>query len=457
MIVLPPGLARSFRAVARKCVAGRARGPSPPVVARTGGGRLTLAAAFDGVVLAVEAEVAGAADETVLVPLDLLDEVDADASVEIDGAAGTARWAGRGGPRTAAFAPVLPGKHHDLPPSPRSFGPVPPTFLAALHACGAVRKTGTDAARFALSRIQVRGEAGQVVATDGHQALIWGGFAFPFQADRLVPAVPVFGVKELAAQADVRVGATDAHLVVRAGPWAVWLAIDPHARFPDVAGAVPRTGGTIAGLDERDAAELLAALPGLPGGGADTDHAVTLDLDVGVVVRGRDDATGAVGDIRLSRSPTAGPPARVAVDRRALARAVSLGCVTLRVVPGKPLAAEGAGRTFVAVALDSGRVIPRATETALARTEPPKRSTAMRPHETNGHGPPPRPDPAGGGADPPDPLIEAEALRTALAEAATRAARLVQALKHFRRQRRVLETAWAGLQSLGLGPAGGAP
>ena len=459
MIVVPRGLARTFRAVARKCGAGRPRGPAPAVVVRAAGRRVTLSARFDGVVLAAEAPTDGAADETVVVPMAVFDAVDADGPLEVDGPSGTAKWDGRAGPRTLPFEAQPPGPHHDPPATPKRFAPVPPAFLTALHACG--RQAGGDSGRFVLSRVQVKGKLGQVVATDGRQALVWGGFALPFAGDLLVPAVPVFGTKELAAQGEVRVGTTAEHLVVRAGPWAVWLAADPHGRFPDVAGVVPASGGSVAGIDERDADDLLAALPGLPGAGADDDHAVTLDLDGGVVVRARADGTGEAREVRLTRSTSAGPAARVAVDRRALARALSLGCFTLRLVPGKPIAAEGADRTFVAVALDPAHIVPPAAAEAVSAAATPvsplpaTRTTAMRPHETNGHGPSARPDPAGGGADPPDPLVEAEALRLALAEAAGRAARLVQALKQFRRQRRVLETAWAGLQSLGLGPAGG--
>ena len=42
MIVLTRGLARSFRAAAKKCLNGRPRGPAPPVVCQARGGTLTL-------------------------------------------------------------------------------------------------------------------------------------------------------------------------------------------------------------------------------------------------------------------------------------------------------------------------------------------------------------------------------------------------------------------------------
>ncbi|HET6575540.1 MAG TPA: hypothetical protein VFG68_18195 [Fimbriiglobus sp.] len=70
--------------------------------------------------------------------------------------------------------------------------------------------------------------------------------------------------------------------------------------------------------DGGDAAALLDALPHLPGTGG-ADLAVTLDLDGWVVVRAKGAETGEVREVALTRSPAAGPPARAAVDRKAVA------------------------------------------------------------------------------------------------------------------------------------------
>lgn len=53
-----------------------------------------------------------------------------------------------------------------------------------------------------------------------------------------------------------------------------------------------------------------------------------------------------------------------------------------------------------------------------------------------------------------DPLAEAEALRAALSEAAVRVGRLLQCLKQWKRHRRVLESAFTSIKSLGLGQGG---
>ena len=65
-------------------------------------------------------------------------------------------------------------------------------------------------------------------------------------------------------------------------------------------------------------------------------------------------------------------------------------------------------------------------------------------------GGPPR-DPSA--ADPVlDPLTEAEALRTALAEAVRQTSRLILSLRQFHKQRRALQTAMSSLKHLRLGP-----
>ena len=369
---------------------------------------------------------------------------------------GSARWTRHGLPQTLPCAAILPGKQHHVPALPDDWHPVPATLLTALHECG--RTAARDAARFALHRVQVRGRAGQVVGTDGRTALLWSGFRFPFAEDLLVPAVPAFGCRELAG-GDVRLGRTASHLVVEVGPWTVWLPVDKTGRYPDVAGVVPRPGGgTVAGIDERDAAVLLDALPGLPGAG-DEDRPVTLDLDGWVAVRARDAESGAVKEVVLTRSPAAGPPARAAIDRKALTRALGLGCHTVRLADdGKPVAFEGDHRTFVTVALDPSLTVApdpsaaRVTTCDRVSPSPPttERSTPVKPHETNGR--PPAGKPAPPPAEQPDPLAEAEALRAALADAAHRAARLVALLRGRKREQRALSQVYSSLKSLNLGP-----
>ncbi len=327
------------------------------------------------------------------------------------------RWAGDGAPGSVPVTFVLPGKQHDPLPRPET-KPVAARVLVALHEAG--RTSSREDGRFALSRVQVLGATGRIVATDGKIAVMFDGFTFPFTGDVLVPAIPLFGTPEVRDETDVQVGRTDSHLVVSPGDWTVWLGVAPAGKFPDVAAVVPRHAPTTVALDRGDAAGLLPQLPGLPGLSHDL-RPVTLCADGILAVRAGDD-TGAVKEVVLARSPVTGPAARVALDRRALARILALRCTALRVTPGKALVGTGDGVTVLAALLD-----PELAVAPFARapgpdadvpipdlrpdpdTNPnPKRNTAVKPHETNGHPPGGRHDPP---AETPDPLVAAEELR----------------------------------------------
>jgi hypothetical protein len=239
--------------------------------------------------------------------------------------------------------------------------------------------------------------------------------------------------------------------------------VNAACKVPDVASILRQAGsGTAPLIDGRDAADLLRALPELPGAD-DEDRPITLGLDGVVTVRARDEATGTVREFPLARSRSAGPPARVAVDRAALARALALGCHAVRTDPaGKVLAADGPDRTFVVAALSPARAVPPADGgtgevpgpqlDSVSKPDTDERRTAVKPNATNGRPPDDRPDPPDG--DPPDPLAEAEALRASLAEAAADAARLVAALKARQKEKKALATVWSSLKALNLGPGG---
>ena len=53
-----------------------------------------------------------------------------------------------------------------------------------------------------------------------------------------------------------------------------------------------------------------------------------------------------------------------------------------------------------------------------------------------------------------DPLVEAETLRTHLAEAAASVSRLIVQLKAGRKEKKVLATVWSNLKALNLGSGG---
>jgi hypothetical protein len=456
MTLFTRAVARDFRVLLGRCVSGRPRGPAPPVVIEIQDQmRTVVSTTADGVTLTHSSPAPKEGNDRLVLPSAVLAEVEGgtDEPVALERQSklrGVVRWPGGGKPRSLPVELILPGRQHELP-APPALSPIPAKLLTALHECG--RTAARESGRFALSKVQLQGKSGRVVGTDGKVALVWGGWKFQFADDVLVPALPVFGSKPLARIPEVTLGRTATHLVVAVGPWTVWLPTDTGAKFPDVAGVVPRRAPTTAEIDGRDAAELLEILPGLPGGDHE-NRPVTLYADRVVRVRARGEG-GETREVTLTRSPVAGPAGLVALDRRVLARALALGCHTLKLTPDRPVGLEGDGFTLVAAGLDPALVVPPAEETLKTSTDDPdgtqtltnpERSPPMKPPETNGHAPP-RGDPA-------DPLDLAEELRAALADAAAKAARLVAALRQSRKDKKVLSAVLTNLKQLNLGDGG---
>jgi hypothetical protein len=456
MIRIPRGLARSFRAALRKCRVTRLRSPAPDVEVRADAGGLVLTCSLEGVTLILKepTPVEGAA--CIRVPMAVLEAVDG-AAVELSmtGMQGTARWESRDGPQS-----------HSLEDSPEEESPlrsalpdemhaVSAGFLTALHECG--RTAARESSRYALHRVQVQGKSGRVVATSGKHALICRGFRLTFRDTILIPAIPLFGSKELAGADAVHIGLTSDHFVVAAGPWTVFLPLDKKGSFPDVAGIVPRAPGStvvdIEALDAAEAREALAAWPDTSEGVA----AVTLEVEDGIVLRAANDETHERRELRLLRSTGTGPPVRFVLDRMVLIQALTLGCCSFRLALDKPMLAEGNDRTLLAVMLDSALAVPSAPSSDRtevdSQSETPFQRSPMKPEtngSTNGRHSPETPN----GIEGLDPLAEAESLRVALGEVVARVGRLIQCLRQFRRQKRVLETAFSSLKTLGMGPGG---
>src|SRR5262249_717622 len=126
--------------------------------------------------------------------------------------------------------------------------------------------------------------------------------------------------------------------------------------------------------------------------------------------------------------------------------------------PGTPLLCVDARRSYLWMPLSAGAAAAGPAKPQPAREdapapvpdpvpphEPVKRNPTMPPNE-------PRPDAGRNAAPtrgaPPDPLLEAEALRGVLQEALARTGRLIAALKHQRRQSRVILSAADSLRKL---------
>ena len=456
MIVIPRDFARTFRVLAKKCLAGRPRGPAPFVTLQVRDDHLTLWCRIESVGMLGCIAARSAAMDLIVVPMDLLAAVEGSRADGVELVVdsklhGAASWSEHGEAKSHAFEAVLPGKQHKDPDLPDRV-PMPDAFRIALHECGRTADRGGE--RYALQHVQIRGSTGDVIGTDSRQLLVWGGFVFPFPNDVLVPAIPVFGSRELAEGGELAIGRTDSDVVVTNGPWSVFLPIC-EGKYPDARSILPKAGECAeVTLDDAQAAELLRALPAFPGAAAD-DRPVTLDLADGLTVRARDESTGAVEELAIAAAVT-GPAVAVAANRTAIDRALRLGCRTIRIPPGARLVAiEGPDRVFAVALLDSSATVaqPESSSTRFrgVRGASNERTSTMKSRDTDGS--------QNGRHDPPaedavDPLAEAEALRVAIVEAGSRLARLIAALRSSRKEKKVLANVWAGLRQLNLGGGG---
>jgi hypothetical protein len=297
VIEITRALARQFRAVVRKVTPLYAgRGPRPAVVLHAGPDGLRLRAGYAQA--ALEYRLAGPRpEEELALPAEALDDCagakDTAVLIEKVGSDGVqVRWDDAGVPQVRNFAPLELDKALLARPEPEKFTVQEPGFLKVLD--DASKTASREVARYALANVQLRGGKGEVIATDGKQVLIQGGFTFPWKEDLLVPAVRVFGCKEVPQDAPVSVGRSAGHVCMRVGPWSFHLAIDPAGRFPDVEQVLPAASARVTSfrLSAEDAAFLARVLPRLPGGD-DDQTPLTVDVGQQVVVPGAGAATPA--------------------------------------------------------------------------------------------------------------------------------------------------------------------
>jgi hypothetical protein len=421
------------------------------------------------------------ARETLFFPADVLADIegkDGSATLETTGEGkGEARWDDAGSPRVRPFDSVKPERMPEVPAMPAHFQPIEPAFLQAL--AEATRTTARDRVHYALTRLQLRGRRGQLIATDGRQLLLQVGFSLPWPEDLLIPALPLFVSRDLPVSEPLAIGRTDKHVSLRIGPWTFHLEIDKDGRYPNVESVIPKIDTTASRLhlSEDDARFLVHVLPRLPGN-EDGSAPVTLDLGQEVRLRARAEDSPQISEVLLSGSSCEGPPVRIACNRRFLWRAVQLGFRAILIRNATtPLVCRDETRTYLfmpldgvlAPAADAVRIVSGETLSVVTEAKPelqpqrdkpkpePKRSRATMPRsQTNGEEP--RNGPAGvpttprpsSEAEAPDALVEAEALRSLLHEAQMRLGHLLAALKQQRRHNRALRAAMDSLRGLRL-------
>jgi hypothetical protein len=458
MITLTRRQARCLRGVLRRSSLGLPRsGPIAPLVLRADGRQLRAQYRYAGLAVEHTSPCARADSGALAIPLETLAEFEGrdEAPVVLEPSGPgrvAARWSDRGLPAAREYDDTDPDTLAAMPEPPGPWHEASPGLLDALAAACSV--AGEDSPRYSLSCLQLRGDRGELAATDGRQLLVQAGLAFPWGGDRLVARCPALARPELPRDDGVDIGLAGDFVALRAGPWTLWLAVRAGARFPDVDRAVPAPGSaaTRLRLHPADARFLADALDRLPGGEGEGDGAVTLDLGDRAVVRARGES-GPATELVLARSSCAGPPARVPTGRSYLARAARLGFVELEVTgPESPLCGRDGRRTYAWQPLGEADAVGpaddavRVASTSAGPPAPARIATAMT-SRTAGAPAPPRPATPGGMAA----LIEeAAALHAALGDARSRVARLVAALRAERRRSRLLAGALDQIRQLKL-------
>jgi hypothetical protein len=380
-----------------------------------------------------------------------------------------ALWNDGAVPRVLAIDIVAFDKVPPFPAVPAKLASLPLEFLAALEE--AARTTPRDPVRAALSRVLLRGKSGEVIATDGRQLLVQGGFPLPWRDDVLVPRLAVFSSGDWQDADTVRLGRSSGQVALRVGPWTFALTIDSSSHFPQVETVIPSTRSVTARLqlDAEDAAFLLKSLPKLPGGNDDRAP-VTLDLHGPIAVRSRGEASDSVTEIVLTRSTCSGTPTRFCTDRRLLHRALQLGFQEIQIVkPDAPLLCQDQKRTYVWMPLEPKSALgptPKALRIFSAEcAQPQSKKRPLQPINTERSistmpSPPSNPLPRHGpsssnassdsSAQPGIPALidDAEAVRAMLYDAQGRLGRLIVALKQQRKQSRAVQQALGSLRQL---------
>ena len=478
MITLARRQAQTLRAVFRRSALGIAhRGPIPPLVLAAQAGQLCVRHRYAHLLLEYTVASAGPSDGSVALPLEALADLEGrdEAAVVLEALTPdrtVARWSDRGIPRSREYT-VAPIEGLAAFPEPTgNWTEASPGLLQAL--AEATATAAEEDSRYALGCLALRGDTGSIAATDGRQVLIQGGFAFPWEGDLLVRRSPLFVHRGLPRDLPASIGRTEAHVVIRLGPWTLWLEVMGNLRFPDVDRILPgpNDAATRLRLDPADARFLLDSLGRLPGA-EEPNAPATLDLNGRIAVRARAAGEGPATELVLSRSSYIGPPVLLQTNREFLARAIRLGLGGLEVVDADtPLACRDDRRVLAWQPLEKGSAIGPADdmtriESASQDLHPPSQSPAVPPRarievigrvpiveragkvvEADGHSPGRVQEPTTTGLA--SLIREAEALHESLGAARTRAGRLVVALRKQKRRERLVAATLASLRQLRL-------
>lgn len=470
MIELTRAQARQLRAILRKSLpAGSGRTYHPPLSLHSGEDGLRVRVHNPEV--AIEWQLAGPRmAETITLPSSALDDFEGRHEDVVALAANGkdsihAEWSDGGVPQSRDYLTVERDKLPLFPMEPETFKSLDASFLKMLD--DATQTAAKESIRFAVTKIQLRGSTGEVVATDSRQLLLQRGFEFPFKEDVLIPAVNVFGCKELNGEDQLAIGKSEKHVCIRIGAWKFHLLIDADGRFPRYENVIPASAnqGVSVCIEPDDATFIAHALPRLPGREL-SDQPVTVDLNGHITIRAKDDSQARATELHLDRSQFQGRPMRFVTDRQYLLRAVRLGFSEVQVAnPGGLIICRDPRRMFVWMSLNKDSALKPSgdairisssgeqpqTHYSEERTED-SMNDAMTTANGDTNGSPTSAAHANGDDTQPtgfDALIvEAEAIRDVLRDAYARAARLVTGVRRQKKKSRLVRETLASLRQL---------
>jgi hypothetical protein len=374
-----------------------------------------------------------------------------------------AEWSDGGVPQSRHYPGMEADKLPPFPVEPEIFNPLESTSLKMLD--DAAQSAAKESIRFAVTKIQLRGGTGEIVATDSRQLLLQRGFDFPFKDDVLVPAVNVFGCKELNADDEIAIGKSDKHICIRVGAWRFHLLIDAEGRYPKYENVLPASiaQGVSVRIEPEDATFILHALPRLPGRDV-SEQPITVDLNGHVAIRAKDDGQAHATELHLDRSHFSGRPIRFVIGREHLLRAVRLGFSEIQIAkPDGLIVCRDPRRTFVWMALNPNAALKPsrdAVQITSSGGEPThqhqeRNEASMNdPINTNGNVNSSADTTAHANGEDTQPtgfdalIVEAESIRDVLRDAHARAARLVTGIRRQKKKSRLVRETLASLRQL---------
>lgn len=501
MITITRSMAQHVRAVCRRADIGR-RGRVPPLAFCAGPAGVRIVARSMDIIVSY-LEPGNSPVEQFAVPFGVLSACEGARTEpvtleQLPDSKIRAAWNDRGVPRSVDYDVPQNEREVVLPAEPTTWQECPPALLGALQEANDT--TDDQSLRYALGCVQLRGDTGEIAATDTRQLFVQSGFHFPWTDNVLVYGVKVFRSREFAECRPLRIGKTETHVVIQLGPWQVFLRIEKEKRFPKIEQIIPNadTARTRLMLDPSDAEFLASTLSRLPHG-EDNDPAVTLNCNGRIVVSARPAGQSQGTALVLSRSGHSGEQVALRTDRKFLKRAVRLGFRDVYLQgSASPLFCDDTNRKYIwqpfegkpspteleaeCFEIDSATVVPsqpgtpvtpaatitltngvKGTDHAAPLTNRRNRMSRNRLNgHSNGHAGQEGSTTLQNGNAPAssvqesnqtegfnDPIREAECLKDVLRSALARTSRLVKSLRRQKKQARLVQTTLASLRELG--------